>query len=233
MSPPSKMRYIAETFDVANLEQAKNVVLSSDPNDSEKFDRETDYLIGHIDEELDIDENTVIHDFGCGMGRVSKKLIKKYGCNVVGTDLSQSMLNFAALYTGNPYKFKNMREYINANSVDVALCILVLQHVENPAYEIKNVVGNIKTNGHLVLLNENKRMIPLQVDSQGYVDWVDDAFDVSSEIEKYMKKVKSTPYINNELNIVIYRKTRAEPETPLSRTLERCRHPRTPRKTKK
>ena len=76
-APPSKMRYIAETFDVANLEQAKNVVLSSDPNDSEKFDRETDYLISHIDEELDIDENTVIlRSSHCGirLGRATHSI---------------------------------------------------------------------------------------------------------------------------------------------------------------
>jgi SAM-dependent methyltransferase len=200
------MRYIHEVFSPLSFDEAKHVVLTSDPNDPNKFERETDFFINVMATELYIDNNTTIHDFGCGMGRISKKIIERFDCNVIGTDLSERMLTFATLYISKPNKFSSMREYINNNSIDIAVCSLVLQHVEDPAYEIKNITNNIKINGYLILLNENERLVPLNVDSQGYIGWVDDKFNIQTEIEKYMTKFKSIPYVNDKLNIVIYKK---------------------------
>lgn len=200
------MRYVKEAFDVTTITQAMNVVLSFEADKPEKFYKETQFLIDVIANENIINNESTVLDFGCGMGRVSKEIVKKFDCSVLGFDISESMKTFATLYVSNPRKFKTLSQLPDNNSVDACLAIFVLQHVENPKQDIENLVNTIKPNGYLVLVNEDNRFIPSDVDSKGYVIWNNDNFNVHSEIEKYLTKVKETPYINPEKNIVIYRK---------------------------
>jgi hypothetical protein len=74
------MPYIKEVFDVTTFEHAKHVVLTSDPDNPMKFENETNFLIDTIAEQMKtkMDESSIVLDFGCGMGRVSKKLIERF-----------------------------------------------------------------------------------------------------------------------------------------------------------
>jgi cyclopropane fatty-acyl-phospholipid synthase-like methyltransferase len=200
------MPYIKQVFDVTTFDQAKHVVLTSDPNNPNKFDNETNYLIEQIAESITINDTDTVLDFGCGMGRVSKKLIEQFNCNVLAMDISESMKTFATLYVSNPTKFKTTVEQPEANSIDVAMAILVLQHVENPKQEIENIVTALKPNGYFILLNESSRLIPSDIDRNNYIIWGNDDFDVFGEVEKHLTKIKSIPYINSDKHINIYKK---------------------------
>ena len=70
------MRYIKEVFDVASLEYAKHVVLTSDPANPQKFEKETNFLINAISDQSIITSESTVLDFGCGMGCVSKEIIE-------------------------------------------------------------------------------------------------------------------------------------------------------------
>ena len=200
------MRYIKEAFDVTTFDQAKNVVLSDDPNDPKKFERETNFLVDTIKDTITITDTSVVLDFGCGMGRVSKKLIDTFDCKVIGVDISDSMLTFARLYTANIKKFIATKQCPEPNTVDVALAILVLQHTENPKQEIEKISNALKPGGYLVLVNEPHRMIPGDVEN-GFIKWTTDNFDVFGEIDTRFTRVNSIKYINNEtINVVFYRK---------------------------
>jgi SAM-dependent methyltransferase len=200
------VRYIKEAFDVTTFAQAKNVVLTDDPDNPNKFETETDFLVDTIKEHININEDSNVLDFGCGMGRVSKKLIDTFNCNVTGVDISDSMLTFARLYTANIKKFVASKECPQPNTMDVCMAILVLQHTENPKKEIDKICDSLKPGGYLVLVNEPHRMIPGGVEN-GFIKWSDDNFDVFGEIETRLFKVKSVEYINNNtVNIVFYKK---------------------------
>ena len=200
------MPYIKEAFDVFSLEQAKDVVLSYSHNDEFKFHNETNYFVDTVLEHVDINDETCLLDFGCGMGRLSKEFIDRKNCYVFGVDLSQSMLNYADQYVNNSRKFLPMQAYFLENTIDVAICVFVLQHVEFPKKEIDNILNVLKPNGYMVLLNENKRFIPNSLDSENYVVWDDDGFDVEQYINQYITKVVSIPYIDNRNNISIFKK---------------------------
>ena len=200
------MKYVNEIFNPLTFEQAKHIVLTSDPKNPDKFEQETKVLIDVIEKESLVTENTNVLDFGCGMGRLSKELINRFNCNVVGVDISERMKTFATIYISNPKKFKTL-ETLEDDYFDVCLASLVLQHTEDPAKEIEKIFKSLKPNGVLVLLNENKRLVPADVDREGYIIWDDDNFDVFSEVEKYSLKMKSIPYPpNTELNINFYKK---------------------------
>jgi SAM-dependent methyltransferase len=200
------MPYIKEVFDVTTFEQAKHVVLTSDPNDPKKFENETNFLVNAIAEQNILDNDSVVLDFGCGMGRVSKALIEKFDCKVIGLDISASMLTFAKLYTANVKKFEGTHKYDTPNSVDVAMSILALQHSEDPAKEIDNIINTLKPGGTFVLLNESTRYVPSDVDSNRYVVWKDDGFDIFGYVEARLKKVHSVQYISGKHDVIFYRK---------------------------
>lgn len=198
--------YIKETFDVGSLEQAKHVVLTSDPNDPSKFERETTFLVDYIHGLNVVTEQSVVLDFGCGMGRVSKELIERFNCNVFGVDISESMLIFANQYVQNRNKFNTFNSYVTPNSIDLCVSALVLQHVEDPKKEIDIIHNTLKQDGYLVLLNEPMRWVPIGLDKNNYVIWNDDKFDVCKYIEEKFIKVSETPYINEKLTLKTYRK---------------------------
>ena len=200
------MNYIKQVFDVTTFDQAKHVVLTKDPNNPNKFDNETNYLVEKIADAISIKDTDTVLDFGCGMGRVSKKLIEHFNCNVIGMDISDSMKTFAKLYVSSPQKFQTTVQLPKANSIDTALAILVLQHVENPKQEIENIVNSLKPNGYFILLNEDNRLVPSDVDKNNYIIWNNDNFNVFDEVEKHLTKIKSIPYINSDKHIIIYKK---------------------------
>jgi SAM-dependent methyltransferase len=45
-----------------------------------------------------LDRNSLVLDYGCGIGRIAKELIKQTGCHVIGVDISPSMLGLAYPY---------------------------------------------------------------------------------------------------------------------------------------
>lgn len=200
------MRYVKEVFDVATFEQAKHVVLTTDPSNPDKFINETNFLLDKIKEQNLINEQSLVLDFGCGMGRVSKALVNNIGCNVIGLDISDSMKLFAKIYVSTPSKFNTVATYTDPNSIDLCIAILVLQHTENPIKEIENIVDVLKPNGHLVLLNENNRYVPSDIDRNGFVIWHDDNINIHAEVGKRLTEVNSIKYMNTDTYIKIYKK---------------------------
>jgi cyclopropane fatty-acyl-phospholipid synthase-like methyltransferase len=200
------MPYIKEVFDVTTFEHAKHVVLTSDPDNPNKFENETNFFIDTIAEQNILTSDSVVLDFGCGMGRVSKKLIEKFDCNVIGVDISNTMLTFANIYVSKPKQFKPMKSYNMPNTIDVAISTFVLQHVQDPKSEIDIIYNNLKIGGYLILVNENKRLVPADVDSNRYIIWNDDGFDVFGEISSRLKRVNSVKYMSTDTDIIFYRK---------------------------
>jgi len=200
------MTYLKEAFNPVTFEHAKNIVLTPDSQNSNKFEQETEFLIDVIQHQNLITSNSMVLDFGCGMGRVSKELINRLNCDVVGVDISERMRIFASLYITNPKKFQTS-DIIETNLFDMCLSILVLQHSENPELEIRKIYDGLKENGILVLVNEKHRLIPVGVDPQGYVIWYDDGVDVFDIVERYFTKLTEVPYkSNNKINITFYKK---------------------------
>lgn len=193
------MPYLKEAFDPVSLPHAKHISLTPDPTRPHKFEEETDFLIRFIDEYSLIEADSVVLDFGCGMGRVVKKLIDIFGCNVIGIDTSDKMLEYAREYVSDPTRFKTAQHYdADTFDIDVALCCFVLQHVKSPKKEIQTLYQALKPGGYILLLNEQKRFVPSGVDGQGYVIWKDDGISLIDLMRRHFKNVGFYEYFDKK-----------------------------------
>jgi len=199
------MTYFFQAFNANSLENAKNIVLSPDPELPDKFQKETKFLVDCLTDNLSITDQTKILDFGCGMGRIARECITRFRCHVMGVDISASMLLYANYYV-YPYleNFSTGHCYTKPNSIDVVLAILSLQHCQHPQQEIDNIKSVLKPQGQLVLLNENKRFVPSGIDSENFVVWDDDGFDIIEYCQQEFTLSHSVPYINDQIDIKFF-----------------------------
>lgn len=199
------MTYIKETFDAQTLAHAKDIVLSPDPAHPDKFREETQYLVDFIASQDLVAAGSSVLDFGCGMGRIAKELIERFGCRVAGIDMSARMLLFARQYVGSE-RFSATFSY-EGSDMDVAVAAFVLQHVEDPEKEVKAIANALKPGGTLVLLDDGKRFVPSGVDAQSFVVWRDDGADVIIIVSKYFTNKGYFPYLNrNEKVLSLWQK---------------------------
>ena len=189
--------YIKEVFDSATFEQAKNTCLTFDPSDPNKFENETRFLIDFLKEHKLISNNSLVLDYGCGVGRVSKMIIDDIGCRVAGVDISDSMLQFATQYVDNenflPLLYTTELSN-NAPKFDLVIASLVLQHAEYPIESINFIKNILKEGGTFVLVNEDTRYVPTDIDSNNYVVWHDDGIDILEEVGKQLNLVGQYHY---------------------------------------
>jgi trans-aconitate methyltransferase len=90
---------------------------------------------------LDLKSGQMVVDYGCGVGRLSKALIERYDCLVLGVDSSASMRSLATDYVGSGAFSVVSRRTFDALSrggfkADAAVCVWVLQHCLQPAADI-------------------------------------------------------------------------------------------------
>lgn len=200
------MKYLYETFIPASMQHAKDIVLTPDPANPNKFEDETNQLINIIANENIISDQKVVLDFGCGMGRVSKQLIERFNCEVIGLDMSIDMLKLATMYVANFNKFVTCSSFIRKGVIDVCLAAYVLQHVEHPVKEIETIANAVRKDGYFILLNEAEgRLVPGDVRADNSVIWFNDDFNVFTEVEKHFTLIKSIPF-SGKIDVKIYKK---------------------------
>lgn len=205
--------YQSQIFNPVNLNHAKDIVITPDTQFPNKFNEETDYLIDILSQELLINENSIVLDFGVGMGRVSKAVLDKFKCKVIGSDISLSMLIYATQYVNNSNNFVTCNRVSHPGVVDVCIAVFVLQHVEKPQDEIEHIFSTLKSGGHLVLVNEpHLRFVPGDWREDNSVIWFNDFFDVFKYIESKFIKEKEFPYMPKygekykDHKVIIYKK---------------------------
>lgn len=161
-------------YDVRDERDARAIILT--PQDGlttdDRWRTETPYLVDLIGQHAHLDEKSVVLDYGCGIGRMSKALIERYGCTVVGADSSWKMLDLAVNYV----ELRRFRA-VDTNNIplehfDLALSVWVLQHTSYPDKDLDIILRSLKATGSLFVVNELRRCVPVQG------GWTDDGIDV-------------------------------------------------------
>src|SRR5262245_36124886 len=127
--------YAPQIFDVKTLEQAKGIILTqaSELSTEQRWQLETPYLENLILTNINLNSESLVLDFGCGVGRMAKELILSTDCRVVGVDTSTSMLGLGVAYVGHDHYLAchpGMLDFLDLK-FDLALSIWALQHVDD------------------------------------------------------------------------------------------------------
>lgn len=169
--------YSPEIFNVGSLREAREVILTyeDDLTSEERWERETPYLV-ELMACLQLTRDSVVLDFGCGIGRLAKGLIERYGCRVVGADISPNMRAFAANHVASERFAAVPVEMLGMLGVkfDAAISVWVLQHCLDPRHDIGAIRTVLKPGGSLFVVNEKLRVVPT-----AEALWVDDGQDVA------------------------------------------------------
>lgn len=163
---------------VSSVEHAKAVILTEEDQTTERRWRvETPWLVDLAFRKLEISAGSVVLDYGCGIGRLAKGLINKFGCKVVGVDISANMRALAVHYVGSPKFTAIPPEHLRDHRFDAALAVWVLQHCADPASDIAAI--DLATQGPVLVVNTKHRAVPNQSN-----EWFDDGADVAGLLDR-------------------------------------------------
>lgn len=81
---PKVATYRPDVFDGTDIDSAMRIILTEEAGTTteERWQRETPYLVNEIGRALELDAQSRVLDYGCGIGRIAKGLIDRYGCRV-------------------------------------------------------------------------------------------------------------------------------------------------------
>lgn len=185
-------RYFPEIFDVADARAAKDIILTDEGPGADPDTRwalETPYVMELLGAGMQLAPDTLVLDYGCGIGRMAKAMIAASGCSVLGLDISPSMRRLAVDYVASdrflavsPAQFDTLVQ--GGLRVDAAISIWVLQHCFVPAHDIARIANGLRRAGRFFVLNMPKRAIPVALDADegGSFIWASDNLDIAADL---------------------------------------------------
>jgi SAM-dependent methyltransferase len=174
--------YRPDIFTVSSIANAKRVIVTPEPGTTtqERWEKETPFLVEDGGARLGVGPDICVLDYGCGIGRIAKGLIERFGCRVIGVDFSPTMRRLAPEYVlserFNIWSVSVLDQMIAKGfRVDAAICVWVIQHVMEPVEVIQRIARALRPEGLLYALNSS-RCVPTD---RG---WINDRFDVHAAL---------------------------------------------------
>lgn len=190
MTAMRQATYSPAVFNVQSMDQAKRVILTTEGKLSteERWRTETPYLVDLIAFSMPLSADSIVLDYGCGIGRMAKALIERFGCRVVGVDISPSMRALAASYVSSERFLVCAPEALEWLGIkfDASLSVWVLQHCHKVEDDIARILDALKPDGRLFVVNDKKRIVPTR--EQG---WANDGKNVLSLLQSSFATVKA------------------------------------------
>jgi len=184
-----QLTYNPDIFSVGDVAAAKAIILTDEEgvDSGTRWQIETPYLAELIGQELAPRPEQVVVDYGCGIGRLAKEMIERFGCTVIGVDISANMRALAAAYVGSERFFAcapAMLDELVARGLraDAAIAVWVLQHCFAPADDVERLRAALVHGGRLLVVNNRDRAVPT-VES----NWVHDGIDIRALLESRFK----------------------------------------------
>ena len=177
-------------FEVESIDAAKTIILTTEKQRTteERWASETGWTAAKIVELCGVSSGDTLLDYGCGVGRIAKEILRIVDVDIIGVDISSAMLKNASRYVDDD-RFCAMHRDVfvrlarnRSIAVDHAYAVYVLQHVEKPAQDIQ-AIGNT-TQRSVFVVNNTNRVVPIQNAQDRSAPWIDDGFDVAAALTK-------------------------------------------------
>ena len=103
----------------------------------------------------ELKKNANILDIGCGTGEITSSLHKRFGCNTIGIDISQKMVEHCrSRYTGKNLHFEegNISDLkFQSRKFDLTLSLSIIEWLVDYEKAIKEVARVLKHNGQWIV----------------------------------------------------------------------------------
>jgi SAM-dependent methyltransferase len=183
-------QYSPAVFHTSDIEKAKYIILTPTPEmtTDERWEIETRNVSEELGRALNLNPESHILDYGCGIGRIAKALIERYGCTVTGVDISENMRKLAIDYVRSE-RFaacdpatldKMIKEGFHATG---AYACWVLQHCHSPEIEIERIHSALIPGAPFFVLNSHNRLVPTNS------GWASDDISVEKLLTEKFEKI--------------------------------------------
>lgn len=182
------LTYNPAMFDMPDEETARRIILTPDGRStSDRWRIETPGLVTLAGPTLGLTSGSLVLDYGCGIGRIAKELIERFGCTVVGADISPNMREMASNYVDSRrFSVVSREELLELDCVfDAALAVWVLQHCHRPTQDCELIRGKLAPNGRLLVVNNFHRAVPVMERP-----WANDGFDVPAYLARAFLEIE-------------------------------------------
>lgn len=184
--------YDPKIFDRDLIEDAKRIILTVPPDMLEDYwKRATVATADLILDGLKPTPDSVLLDFGCGIGRLAKEIIGRIGCTIIGVDISASMRRQAIEHVDS--------ERFSVLSADVfgrlaadgvtlfsgAYSVVVLQHTLDPEAEIRRIAATCAAEAPVLIYNHAQRLVPT---NKGWASDGKDVGKLAAEIFRFLRE---------------------------------------------
>lgn len=170
---PHIPNYNPDFFTPTDFADAKRIILGHGINESSnRWEVETNWNKLLFQSKKYINQDSLVLDWGCGIGRLSKMIIDTFGCRVVGVDINQKMLDCANEFV-NDSRFttilaEDFNRY-NTNKFTFALSVWALQHSIHPDQDLESIKDSLITDGIFFIFEEHKPVIPTKGDYPWFI----------------------------------------------------------------
>jgi len=181
-----RVTYNPEIFDVRNISEARKIILTGEGSTTdERWETETPHLVDQISNSMAISPESILIDYGCGIGRLARELIQRHGCHVIGVDISHSMRALSVDYVRSDRFLSCSPEMLDllvkyGLVADGAISIWVLQHCLKPSEDIERIHRALKPGANVFILNNIHRAIPTREKA-----WVNDGIDIKAMLARH------------------------------------------------
>jgi cyclopropane fatty-acyl-phospholipid synthase-like methyltransferase len=181
-----RVTYNPEIFDVRNIGDARKIILTGEGSTTdERWKTETPQLVDQISSSMAISPESILIDYGCGIGRLARELIQRHGCHVIGVDISHSMRALSVDYVRSDRFLPCSPEMLDllvryGLAADGAISIWVLQHCLKPSEDIERIHRALKPGANVFILNNVHRAIPTREKA-----WVNDGIDIKAMLARH------------------------------------------------
>lgn len=190
-------------YDDSSLSPSRFNIGGPGPKSEERWEKETDFIVDKILCEFVPRENSWLLDYGCGAGRIAKKLCEKK-LNILGVDISPGMRKYAVEYVDNPERFlcvsPEMLQLLITQGfrVDGGFAIWTLMHVPKLPDALEEIQDVLKFGAPFISANlQAKRMLPVTIDGEG--KWLEDNYDLWGMTDNFFG-LRNTILFPNELD---------------------------------
>ena len=158
-------KYNPSFFDPTCMEDAKKIILT-DATIPDQWEIETKWTIDLFREKNLFNKESIVLDWGCGIGRLAKPIIEEFNCKVIGVDFQPNMLKYATEYVNHENFTAIDNEEFSQLSDDyftVGIAVWALQHTAHTKQVIKDIQRKLKIKSKLCVIDSNVKSLPICV----------------------------------------------------------------------